>query len=191
MKTRKWPGEQAMGTQSAIGRPHWHATALAVAAAVVFGLPASDANALALGRVSVLSALGEPLRAEIDIPEINADEIASLKANIASPDAFKAAGVEYSPALADVRITLEKRSDGRYFLRLVSFRAVNEPFVDVILKSSWSSGRIVRDYPMLSAPPAMRQPQQQPTTAQTAPSAPGAQPQPSQQRAPGASQPSA
>ena len=94
MKTRKLPGEQAMGTQSAIGRPQWRATALAVAAAVVFGVSGSDANALALGRVTVLSALGEPLRAEIDIPEINADEIASLKANVATPDAFKAAGLE-------------------------------------------------------------------------------------------------
>ncbi|MEJ6024045.1 FimV/HubP family polar landmark protein [Ramlibacter sp. PS4R-6] len=177
-----------MGTQSAIGRPRWQATALAIAAAVVFGVSASDANALALGRVTVLSALGEPLRAEIDIPEINADEIASLKANIASPDAFKAAGVEYSPALADVRITLERRPDGRHFLRLVSFRAVNEPFVDLILESSWASGRIVRDYTMLFDPPAMRQQQQQPVTAQTAP-APA--PQQPAARAPGAAQPSA
>lgn len=156
-----------MGTKSAIGRPQWRTTALAIAAAVVFGVSATQANAMALGRVTVLSALGEPLRAEIDIPEINADEVASLKANIASPEAFKAAGLEYSPALSDVRITLEKRADGRYFLRLVSFRPVNDPFVDLILESSWASGRIVRDYTMLFDPPTMRQ--QQPVQAQAAP----------------------
>ena len=62
MKTKRLPAGRAMGTQSAIGRPLWRATALAVAAAVVFGVSATDANALALGRVTVLSALGEPLR---------------------------------------------------------------------------------------------------------------------------------
>ena len=46
---------------------------------------------MALGRVTVLSALGEPLRAEIDIPEITADEAATLRAGVAAPDAFKAA----------------------------------------------------------------------------------------------------
>jgi pilus assembly protein FimV len=166
MKRKKLPIERAMGTQSLVREPRWRATAMAFAAAVLLGASASDANALALGRVTVQSALGEPLRAEIDIPEINADEVASLKANIASPEAFRAAGLEYNSTLSDVRITLERRSDGRYFLRLASSRPVNEPFVDLVLESSWASGRLTRDYTMLFDPPAMRAPQQ-PLQAQT------------------------
>ena len=48
--------------------------------AMALGMPALEAHALAFGRVNVQSALGEPLRAEIDVPDINAEEAASLKA---------------------------------------------------------------------------------------------------------------
>ena len=95
-------------------------------------------------------------RAEIDIPEINADEAASLKPSIALPAAFRAAGLEYNPALTGVQISLQRRADGRAYIRLVSDRVVSEPFVDLILQASWASGRIVRDYTILLDPPALR-----------------------------------
>jgi pilus assembly protein FimV len=170
MKRKTLPVSEAIRTHISPGKPHWRASAAAVAAAVLLGTWALDAGAVALGRITVQSALGEPLNAEIDIPEINADEVASLKTVVASPDAFKAAGLEFNPALADLKITLEKRPDGRYFLRLKSPRAVNDPFIDLLLDSSWSSGRVVRDYTMLFDPPTMRA-NQQPLTAQTGPAA--------------------
>ncbi len=138
-------------------KQQWRATALAMATAVLLGVSASDASALALGRVTVQSALGEPLRADIEIPEINADEIASLRAAVASPDAFRAAGFDFNPSLSGLTITLQKRADGRHFLRLTSSRPINDPFIDLILEANWSSGRIVRDYTMLFDPPNLRQ----------------------------------
>jgi pilus assembly protein FimV len=146
-----------MGAQKPMEKPQWRATALAIATAVLLGISASDAHALALGRVTVQSALGEPLHAEIDIPEANAEELASLRTAVASPDAFRAAGLEYNPALSGIKITLERRPDGRLFLRLSSPRPINEPFGDRILETNWSSGRIVRDYTMLFDPPSLRQ----------------------------------
>ncbi len=146
-----------MEAQKPMEKPHWRATALAVATAVLFGVSASDAHALALGRITVQSAIGEPLRAEIEIPEINAEELASLRTTVASPEAFRAAGLEYNPALNGIQITMERRSDGRRFLRLSSQRPVTEPFVDLILETNWSSGRIVRDYTLLFDPPSLRQ----------------------------------
>ena len=47
---------------------------------------------------------------------------------------------------------------GRYFLRIAGDRPVGEPFIDLILETNWSSGRIVRDFTMLFDPPSMRQP---------------------------------
>jgi pilus assembly protein FimV len=41
-------------------------------------------------------------------------------------------------------------------LHLSSDRAVQEPFVDVILEVSWSSGRLVREYTLLFDPPGTR-----------------------------------
>ena len=45
------------------------------------------ASALALGRVTVRSALGESLRAEIDLPEVTAEELSGLRTAIATPEA--------------------------------------------------------------------------------------------------------
>ena len=163
----------------------WQKTAVAIAAVALLGVSAPSAWALSLGRVTVLSALGEPLRAEIDIPSINADEAASLKAAVATPEAFVAAGLDYNPAMTSLRATLQQRPDGRAYLRLSSDRAINDPFVDMILEASWSSGRIVRDYTMLFDPPAFRKPSaaQAPTLPQIAapmePMVPMAPPKPS------------
>ncbi len=174
MIRKKLPADRALGPQISMRKkPQWRASAFAAATSLLLGLAAADANALALGRVTVQSALGEPLRAEVDIPEINADELASLRASVASPEAFRGAGLEYNSALSGLRINLERRPDGRYFLSLSSARAVNDPFIDLILETSWSSGRIVRDYTMLFDPPSTRQ-SPPPPVAQTAPVAPPA-----------------
>ncbi|MES2879484.1 MAG: fimbrial protein FimV, partial [Pseudomonadota bacterium] len=102
-----------------ISKSHlWQKTAMAAAAAALFGLLGSNAAALSLGRITVQSALGEPLRAEIDVPDINAEEAASLKATVALPEAFRAAGLEYNPAMSGLQITLKKRPDGRSFIRV-------------------------------------------------------------------------
>ncbi|MGV8803477.1 MAG: FimV/HubP family polar landmark protein [Polaromonas sp.] len=115
-----------------------------------------EAHALALGRISIQSGLGEPLRAEVDVSDMDAQESASLKAGVATPEAFRAAGLEYSTALTGLEISLQRRSDGRSYLRLSSNRAVTEPFVDLILEARWSSGRITRDYTLLLDPPKPR-----------------------------------
>lgn len=156
-----------------MNQPNWRSTALALATAVLLGVWASDAAALALGRVTVQSALGEPLRADIDIVEINAEEVATLRATVASPDAFRAAGLEYSPSLANIEITLQRRPDGRYFFQLTSQRPVNDPFVDLLLETQWASGRIVRDYTMLFDPANLRQ-SPPPVAVQVSPVAPQA-----------------
>ncbi len=135
----------------------WRTPVAAAALAFVLGFASQDAAALALGRINVLSALGEPLRAEIDVPEINAEEAASLRTAVANPDAFRAAGLEYNPALGAAQISLQRRANGTSYLRLSSERPINEPFVDLILEASWASGRIVRDYTMLFDPSNVRQ----------------------------------
>lgn len=157
-----------------IAKSHrWQKTAVAAAAIALVGLSASSAWALSLGRITVQSALGEPLRAEIDVLDINAEEAATLKAGVASPEAFAAAGLEYSSAMSSLKATLQRRPDGRAYLKLVSDRAVVDPFVDMIVEASWSSGRILRDYTMLFDPPSLKKPSSEaPTLAETTAPAP-------------------
>ncbi len=128
-------------------------TSMAVAA---LALGAVDSWAVGLGRLSVQSNLGETLRAEIDITSLTPEEAANLKVQVASPDAYRAAGVDYNVVLPSTHAALLRRVDGRPFLRLTSDKVVQEPFVDVILELSWASGRLVREYTLLFDPPSER-----------------------------------
>ncbi len=128
-------------------------TTLALAAAAALGATTLDASALGLGRLNVQSALGESLKAEIDITSLTPDEASSLQVRVASPESYRAAGVDYNSALSAAQAVLLRRDDGRPYLRLTSSRAIQEPFVDVILELSWSSGRLVREFTLLFDPP--------------------------------------
>ncbi|HCL86180.1 MAG TPA: hypothetical protein DIC45_06715 [Comamonadaceae bacterium] len=136
----------------------WKFSALATAAILSAGLYATEASALALGRLNVQSALGEPLRAEIDLPQITPAEAESLRVAPASPEVFRAQGMEYSSAAHTVRVQLQRRPDGSMVLRLSSTQPINDPFVDLVIDANWSSGHIVRSYTMLLDPPSLRRP---------------------------------
>ena len=135
----------------------WRVTTVAAALGVMLSMTHVDANALALGRITALSSLGEPLVAGIEVPDINAEEMSSLKATLASPEAFKAAGMEYNPALANAQITLNKRANGSSYLLVRSDKVVTDPFLNLVVNANWSSGRIVRNYTLLLDPPAPKQ----------------------------------
>lgn len=130
---------------------------MTAALGALLGIMHVDANALALGRITALSSLGEPLVAGIEVPDINAEEAASLKATLASPDAFRAAGMEYNPALANAQITLNKRANGSSYLLVRSDKVVTDPFLNLVVNANWSNGRIVRNYTLLLDPPAPKQ----------------------------------
>jgi pilus assembly protein FimV len=125
-------------------------TAVALAAGCLIG---SSAWPLGLGRLQVQSALGEPLRAEIDVTSLTPDEASTMNLRVASPDAYRAAGVEFNSALAGAQVLLQRHADGRPFLRVSSDRPLLEPFVDVIVEATWSTGRLVREYTVLLDPP--------------------------------------
>ena len=137
-------------------------------AAAALILLSTGASALGLGRVNVQSVLGEALRAEIEVTSLNAEESSSLKVSLASPEAFKASGVEYNAVLVGATVTLSRRADGRPVLVLSSDKVVQEPFIDVIVDFQWSTGHLTRSYTLLIDPPG-RNTAAQPGTTATAP----------------------
>lgn len=164
-------------------------TVLVLSALAALGAPVFDAQALGLGRLNVQSALGEGLRAEIDLISLSAEESASLSVRIASPEAYRQAGVDYSAVLAGTRAVVVQGADGRASLRLSSDRAVQEPFVELILELNWTSGRLVREFTLLFDPPGARGAVQAPVapvisaappaaTPKTLPAAPAASAEP-------------
>ena len=107
MKRTRLPLERAVGTPQSTSRPQARISALALAAAIALGVATSDAQALALGRVTVQSALGEPLRVDIEIPEITDEEVASLRARGVSVSVRKSKGRQIDAACGQLRRRLE------------------------------------------------------------------------------------
>ncbi|MGB0128415.1 MAG: FimV/HubP family polar landmark protein [Rhodocyclaceae bacterium] len=152
--------------------------ALAVAlAAFSFG-----ANAAGLGKLTVLSGLGQPLRAEIDLSATKV-ELSSMTVRLAPPETFKETGVEYATALSGIKFDIATRRNGKPYLKLSSDRVLSEPFLDVLIQVDWAQGRLVREYTFLLDPPeslTRRQAVAPVTPPQTSASEPSQKPAPAQ-----------
>jgi pilus assembly protein FimV len=147
-------------------RPPIISTALKTVTAAVASavLVTSVAQAAGLGKLTVLSALGQPLRAEIELTSVADGEASGLVAKLASSDAFRLANIEFNPALLSLRFNVDQRA-GRQVIRISSTQPLNEPFVDMLLELSWNGGKLVREYTFLLDPAELRATQ----SAQVAP----------------------
>lgn len=119
--------------------------ATAIAAALPF-----QANAAGLGGINVFSALGQPLRAEIEL-NASAEELGTMSAAVPSPEAFRRANLEYSPLLSDLEMRIERRGSNSV-IRLSTSRVINEPFMDVLVELRWAAGSLLREYTFLLDP---------------------------------------
>lgn len=135
-------------------------TVLASAVFSTFAFIANHADAAGLGRLVVQSALGQPLRAEVEVTSVGRDEAQSLTAKVATQEQFRQAGMEYNPVLRGVKISVEKRGD-KHMLLVSSPSAINEPFVDLLVELNWATGRFVREYTFLLDPPELKTANQQ------------------------------
>jgi pilus assembly protein FimV len=126
------------------------AASLAVASCLSFAPWVADAAGL--GKLTVLSGLGQPLRAELDIGATK-DEVAGMTARLAPQDVFKQAGVDFASVLLDLRFAVEKRPNGQSVVKVTSAKPINEPFLDFLVELNWPAGRLVREYTFLLDPP--------------------------------------
>ena len=167
-------------TQRDSRKPHsraWKALGAAVVSAAMLG----SAGAAGLGQMTVLSALGQPLLAEIELTSVSRDEAGNVSVRLAPASAFRQANIEYNPALANLRFAIEQRGN-RQIVRITSSQPVNEPFVDVLLEINSNGSRLLREYVVLLDPAGTRRPQPAetaPAPAQAASAAATASPSPS------------
>ncbi len=150
-------------------------------------------SAIGMGGINVASALGQPLKAEIELVVVSKTDKASLVVRLASPDAYKGAGLEY-PYGNKFKFQIENRPNGALYLKVSSEQPINDPFVSMLVELSWASGRLLREYTFLLDPPGYiaEQPKQTDVQAiapavQSAP--PEMSPRPVEQAAPLASSP--
>lgn len=170
-------------------RQRWSTLAI-TAAGLLLAQPA--AYAAGFGQLRVQSNLGQPLQAEIDITGVTPEEADSLAVKLAAPSAYSRAGLTYLSAISSVKLDVQKRPNGTYVATVRSNQPLSEPFVDILVDMSWSSGKITRAYTFLLDPAGAKPSNQafSPTTvvqAATPDASPAAAPAP----APVASAPAA
>ena len=124
-----------------------------VAAATVLLLGPLAASAQSLGRLALLSRLGEPLDAEIEVTGVPAPARDSLSAQIVPIGVFERFGVTPSPPLEVLRAAVARGGDGSPVVRLRSTVPVERPAVNVIIELAWNGGRMVRQYAFNVDPP--------------------------------------
>ncbi len=129
------------------------ALALGLVVGAVLTLTPVTGHTLGLGKLKVHSALNEPLNAEIEFTSISEKELKGLNASLASYTDFRAVGAERLPFLSQIKFTVAKRLDGRYFLQLQTDQQIEEPFLHLLIQLEWRGGRLVREYTALIDPP--------------------------------------
>jgi len=109
--------------------------------------------ALGLGDIRLKSALNEPLDAEIELVSATPDELASLRAALASQETFTRYGLERPRFLSSLDFRVGTATDGRQVLFVRSRESVTEPFLTFLIEVNWSRGRLLREYTLLLDPP--------------------------------------
>jgi pilus assembly protein FimV len=102
-----------------------------------------------LGRLTLQSGMGEPLRAEIEIVAVRPGEAPTLAARIPPPEVFWRANLEPSAVLGRLRVAVERRPGNRHVVSLRSSEALDEPFIQVLVELATAAGSVVREYPFL------------------------------------------
>ncbi|MEW6677816.1 MAG: FimV/HubP family polar landmark protein [Pseudomonadota bacterium] len=112
-----------------------------------------SAQGAGLGKLSVQSALGQPLRAEIELLSVTKEELSGISAQLASRDLFRQARIERSGALSNLEFGVAQRANGQPVIRITSATPIADPFLDMLIELNWSTGRIIREYTVLLDPP--------------------------------------
>ena len=134
-----------------------HISKIAALALAGLLLP-SLAGAAGLGKLTVLSALGQPLKAEIEIVSLQPGEADSLTARLAAAEAFRQANIDRAGILLSIRFAVEARANSQYVVSLTSTQPISEPFLDLLVELNSGNGRLLREYTFLLDPPEYKVP---------------------------------
>ena len=124
-------------------------------ALIATNLMCVDASATGMGKLTVLSALGQPLRAEIELTAVTSDDAGNLVPKLAPVEAYRQANIEYNANLSSLRFDVQVRG-GQSYILVTSGQVITEPFVEMLLELNTNSGKLLREYTMLFDPVDLR-----------------------------------
>lgn len=109
------------------------------------------ASALGMGDITLLSALNQPLAAEIDLLDVGNLSSDEIRVVLASSSDFARVGIERPVFLQDLSFT--PVIDGnRSRIRVVSNKPVREPYLNFLVEITRAKSRLLREYTVLLDP---------------------------------------
>lgn len=130
------------------------ANAILMASGIVIS---SQSLSLGLGELTLDSALNQPLKASIELSDINGLTEWDIKPSLASQADFERAGVDRDFFLTNLKFKVEKNK-----VVLTTREPVNEPFLNFLVEVNWPTGRALREYTVLLDPPTFAETKYQP-----------------------------
>jgi pilus assembly protein FimV len=133
-----------------------------------------SAQALTLAGIEVQSNKGEPLRAEVSLASVSADEWAQLAVRIAPAERFAQLGLVYTPAVGQLQVELIETTDGVKRIRVSGAPIFSDNFVDLLIEAQTASGKWVKAFTLMlkSAPSKTEAPLQLPAASSNLKAAP-------------------
>ncbi|CAM2807188.1 FimV family protein [Janthinobacterium lividum] len=130
--------------------PRWSLIACAAASLALPPVMAAE-----LGEMAVLSHVGQPLLAEIELTALAPEEANGVAVRLASPDVYRGGGIGMDPALQTLTISPLERG-GRHYVRVSTRQAIQAGHVHLYLLLGSGNGAVVRlgTVWLAAAPPA-------------------------------------
>ncbi|SDW47539.1 FimV/HubP family polar landmark protein [Thiocapsa roseopersicina] len=125
------------------------------ASIIVLALMGTDAFALGLGGLRTESALNQPFVGEIALFDVKSDELDTIRASLATADAFAKSGIERYHFLTQLAFKPEMSGRGDAVIRITSREPIREPFMDFLVEVVWPAGQLVKEFTVLLDPPSM------------------------------------
>ena len=124
-----------------------------LACLAAFAILPVQAYALGIGKLTMHSALDEPLNATIELTAATATELQSLEVSLGSAGVFNMAGIDRNEQLKSINFTLVKEN-GKDLIRLKTEQPFRDPFLHFIINAAWANGSMLREYTALLDPPS-------------------------------------
>ncbi len=111
------------------------------------------AAALGVGEYELNSYLNEPLDMTVQLQDLGGLSEDEILANLATQEAFDAAGVDRGYFLNDLKFEVDVNGNTGV-LHIRSRQPVREPYLNFLVEFLWPTGRLMREYTVLLDPPS-------------------------------------
>ncbi len=110
---------------------------------------ATNVSALGLGKITLDSALNQPLKGQIELFEVRELTKEEIRVEIASREDFDRIGIDKTYFLSDLKFDVVLEGAGAPYIIVTSNKLVREPFINFLIQVQWPSGKLLREYTLL------------------------------------------